>query len=757
MGGEDENLSSHAEMSGVIAHSDVAGGDLGPETRSRRACEPCRSRKVGCDRGQPCSTCVRSQVTCIYAAPQSKRPQRQRILISPQYERKIDRIEERLASLVDLLGNLKVEPPPQASDRQAKVLLPHNHEQTPSSSVPTPASIPASTSSYSCVRGPPTTHTDTSDPAFVGESSMAAQYDFANNFLEQALHAGPLQDFRLEMDETLGALRSLVHARKTHTDTREAVFPHARSPLPSQPFARSLPNATTAMASISVAKDNFRLNYLWLCNIMSIDSFTARAIKVLFSSEYSEAEYIIVSIGLYWLFNVLTIAVPDQKLGSHLRREDLVKEGLLCRENLETSLSTLPFNLPSDQDHIEALIMAAFYAVDNSKPSLAWSFCSASAQRCLSLGLHRDHVVNQNNDFRNRNQWLFWTTYVIDKALSLRLGRPSNLPDYDITVLPPNPSLNPGPEPWSFSDLTFVSWIHVARIQGRAYEELYSPAALRQSDQVRRARVKAMADEVKAVMQRSEQVNKQSKDHLEWATTIDIDTYQLMLMMDKVLNLSVLTLLYRAIPSPPGSASTFTPECVETARLALERHEECVQHLKPYDSQVQVLYLHWTIHYNPFNPFIVIFCHVIETSDMSDLNRLHDCLASFEPLSKTSEATARIHRLFNVLYNVALKYVEVKQNQEQASVSREFDAYLTALGFNPGGLMDVRQDGDGTEGSTLAGTGISVTMQDYSGLEGVQMSNQDVNAQGMLQQGMLLGGWFHSNQQMMGLLEEDTL
>jgi len=77
----------------------------------------------------------------------------------------------------------------------------------------------------------------------------------------------------------------------------------------------------------------------------------------------------------------------------------------------------------------------------------------------------------------------------------------------DITVLPPDPAQAPGPEPWSFADLTFVSWIHVARIQGRAYEELYSPAGLRQPDQVRRARVKAMADEVMAVMQRSEDMN----------------------------------------------------------------------------------------------------------------------------------------------------------------------------------------------------------------------------------------------------------
>lgn len=174
-------------------------------------------------------------------------------------ERKIDRIEERLTSLVGLLENLKVDSPSQGSDNQANIPLPHVREHTagvhntPSTSAPTPASVPASTSSFSYV-APPTTHTDTSDPAFVGESSMAAQYDFANNFLEQVFRAGPLQDFRLEMDETLGALRALVQARKTQNDVREAVFPHARNPLPASPYERTLPNATLAMASLRIAK-----------------------------------------------------------------------------------------------------------------------------------------------------------------------------------------------------------------------------------------------------------------------------------------------------------------------------------------------------------------------------------------------------------------------------------------------------------------------------------------------------------------------
>lgn len=149
---------------------------------------------------------------------------------------------------------------------------------------------------------------------------------------------------------------------------------------------------------------------------------------------------------------------------------------------------------------------------------------------------------------------------------------------------------------------------------------------------------------------------------------------------------------------------------------------------------------------------------MIETSNMNDLDRLHDFLASLEPAARDSESTARLHRLFQVLYNVALKYVEVKQNQEQASVGREFDAYLNALGFNPGGAMgDMRQGGEGPEGSGLPPAGLSLNMQDYSGLEGVPMSNQGVPDQGMIQQGMLLGGWFHNSQQMMGLLDEDAL
>lgn len=46
MGVDDENLGSDAEMSGGVVQSDVAGGDPGPETKSRRAVGVCWITRV---------------------------------------------------------------------------------------------------------------------------------------------------------------------------------------------------------------------------------------------------------------------------------------------------------------------------------------------------------------------------------------------------------------------------------------------------------------------------------------------------------------------------------------------------------------------------------------------------------------------------------------------------------------------------------------------------------------------------------------
>jgi hypothetical protein len=73
----------------------------------------------------------------------------------------------------------------------------------------------------------------------------------------------------------------------------------------------------------------------------------------------------------------------------------------------------------------------------------------------------------------------------------------------------------------------------------------------------------------------------------------DIDL--IYLQTDKISRLSILTLIYRAIPASdgPGPGTTFMPECIKTAREALETHRQCVATLNETPDFMKISYMHW--------------------------------------------------------------------------------------------------------------------------------------------------------------------
>ena len=82
-------------------------------------------------------------------------------------------------------------------------------------------------------------------------------------------------------------------------------------------------------------------------------------------------------------------------------------------------------------------------------------------------------------------QKLFWTVYKIDKGLSLRLGRCSNIRDDEI-MLPELPNDHRA--------------IRVARIQGKVYDQLYGPMSLRRSDIERGHMAETLAEEARGLV-----------------------------------------------------------------------------------------------------------------------------------------------------------------------------------------------------------------------------------------------------------------
>lgn len=67
------------------------------------------------------------------------------------------------------------------------------------------------------------------------------------------------------------------------------------------------------------------------------------------------------------------------------------------------------------------------------------------------------------------------------------------------------------------------------------------------------------------------------------------------ILSDNISRLSVLALIYRAIPPSSGSSSTFIPDCIETARAALEAHQNCMNMLTESDEVLKCSYMHWYV------------------------------------------------------------------------------------------------------------------------------------------------------------------
>ncbi|KAL7757124.1 hypothetical protein ACKLNR_014117 [Fusarium oxysporum f. sp. zingiberi] len=413
--------------------------------------------------------------------------------------------------------------------------------------------------------------------------------------------------------------------------------------------------------------------------------FTDMCLEVYFNDNHSEANFTTVNAGLYSLFWDYSFHVVGQE------RDEYVAHAYLCRDNLETVLSSLPLHLPATSDTILALLFGASYAIELSKPSLSWTLSAKGSELCQTLSYHRlASMKNDKHEDFQYKQFLFWSIYFIDKSLSLRLGRPSTIPDWDITV--PQPSAND-----SISEAVlayFVISIETARCQGNIYEMLYTPNSMAQPDEVKQSRVEALVSDLQNLDAKIWETN--TKWFNEAKKESGEDLINFFYISDKVLRLSLLTLVHRAAPPIPGSTTTFNYNCVAAARATLEKHEECVAHMHRSATPYLATYIHWTLLFAPFIPFIVIFCHVIETQDEADLTRLQAFVTSIQSASSVSEPAAKIQRLFQVLCRIAMCYVKFRYSTSLVDgyqESSKIDGYLDALGFSStSGGIPSRQD-----------------------------------------------------------------
>ncbi|KAL5693630.1 hypothetical protein EMGR_004630 [Emarellia grisea] len=688
------------------------------ELLNNRACDQCRLRKVRCDKRSPCSNCRSAGIVCrSTGAGQKPKEDRRRVLIS-SHEKKIDSIEERLGNIEEVLLELK-----SSLARNSNTSEPCYHV-TPVSKQMSPDSSAFASNTTAALE-------HESGTGFEGNSSLAAHSAYASAFLETVVSRSAPQVSTPKINAALAALRQMVNmqSQPPGTSSKDVPLLNQKSCRDSNLRDLVMPPIEVILPILRQIKENLPLTFACYFPFLSVDDFIQKCREVYFATEdYSDATFMVVNCGLYHIFLEYSFLEESPRI-----RDDYQKYIQLCRKNFETVLANLPLLMPARPELIEALTLGAIHAIETSKPSFAWTLTSNAARLCQNLGYHRSSSMSQFSDSEKvKALSLFLCVYCLDKSLSLRLGRASSIQDFDIIITIPEDLGGPRvDEPWR---TMYHLWVKTAEIQGKVYEQLYSPAALSRPERERLFCARQLASEMEvAVMEPFKELERSSRPLSE--------AEDFLIKSDEV---------SRAVPASGTSTTTFVPECIETARAALESHQACMTRLRESTEAMKCSYLHWSILCSPFVPFIVIFCHVIETSAREDLARLEDFVASLGPNCFLSEAITKLHSLCQVLSNIATLYVEARahaqlqENQDLASVGQEFDTYLSALGLAPasgvGGFRWTTAVSDSLAARSMPGLG--------NGMEG-----HDLPA-GVIPQTQL-GSWFSGNQHMMGLLEED--
>ncbi|KAK0641369.1 hypothetical protein B0T16DRAFT_214065 [Cercophora newfieldiana] len=718
-------------------------------TQVPRACDACRARKIRCNRESPCAHCIQAKIECTHADGRPKE-RGTRILVTPQYERKIDLIDRRLEGVTQLLQDLRArldDPTAIAALQNSKPQRsPQQQSQHPS---PSYLQIPReSAPKANALSSPsPSSHADSTGPVVEGDSSLTAHSVFARNLLQKVVDP----DSSLTMRDTMNKLRDIVDTMKQQPAAHEMTYPNAKSILylPSAALKTfELPPIQETVQILKLTKNQRVSSLAWIYEFFPIQRFPETCMSVYFSDDYTEADFIVVNAGLHILF--WTYA----RFGKPEAMEQYLRMSQLCAVNLESALANLPLHLPATSDHILALVAGAFYAIELSKPSLCWILTTKASELCQTLGYHRAETYKDEHpeDARHK-EFLFWSVYILDRSLCLRLGRSSSIQDYDITV--PYPS---GTVPHRIAIAAFMKlWIDGSRIQGLIYERLYCPEAVRQPEDVRRSRMQSLVGMLEEL---EVSTNETITRYDEWSKDAAGDELtDFFNTSDHVLRLSLLTLVHRAMPNPPGSPTTFSSECIRAARATLDRHQDCIVAVEQSNLGLFSTYMHWTILFSPFVPFIVLFCQVIETRDETDLARLQAFVTSISrpetsPASSEpeTEAVTKVRKLFQVLCHVAQHYIDAhkagnsghsgsdrgSQWQPQTATTSEIDSYLATLGFPAQSFPDQQQP--------------QQQQQQQQGEE-----SAGVNPMLWMGSGTQLEDWFYSNQQMMDFLEDGAL
>ncbi|KAI0164989.1 fungal-specific transcription factor domain-containing protein [Xylariaceae sp. FL1272] len=641
----------------------------------RKSCDQCRARKVGCNRQSPCANCTSSKLDCTFSTVAPKATiAKQRVLVSEKYEKKIDEIAEGIGDLKILIKELDS----RSLSQRAK-----EHRETSHHLPPSPGQTGSSSEGAREIA---------EEPIVWDHSAQVTA------FVRTIAGDEASREILLPESDILTTLKNLARTLDDNV-ARDLTFPEIRGIRPTADLP--MPPAEAAILALRWARDHqslFRIESIG--RILPLETFTNICRKVYFAVDgYSDIEFILANGYLSYIFSEYVGSAGEHDLRAYCK---------LCRQNAQLTLTRIPLLLPATMETIAALAFGATFAVETSRATLAWAYISNAASLVQSLRLHRLATFQEDKSILCAKINLFWLVYLLDKTLALRLGRMSNIQDTEINT--------PRPE-----NIGTARCADAAKIQGKLYEQLYSPKALKRSDVERSQSARVLATELEEIIAEIKEDCLESPP-IQYAEDVMRVVY---FKVELVKQLSLLSFIYRAIPTPAGSPTTITDESVAAAREALEWHHQCMMAVRGcIDSQFMMArYVNWGITHMPFMPFSILFTRIIQLADDTDLGLLDRFTESLLTDESFVDSVTHPYRLYSTLSQAAKLYIQRASDKNRAS-SDEF--------VDPWSIFDFASLG--TENNN------DMTDTEMDGYITPEMT-----------------GWYYGNQRFMSLLDDDVM
>ncbi|KAK1705720.1 hypothetical protein BDP67DRAFT_530810 [Colletotrichum lupini] len=600
------------------------------------ACDLCRLRKVRCDKSVPCFNCRQSSQDCTFTgAGQKPKVPRQRVHVSLQYEEKIDLLDKRLANIESLL--LKQQQSAASTQCSCSGLTPEK----------APLEVPLSVKDTPHVA----TDYDAGDeaPPVEGPSSLRFQMAATRRLTESAA-------IELGTSCYVNAVASAHRVVGSQSPAGSSQRHLAQKPVTYRNMP--LPPIAAVVGVLRQLKDNPPSSFFVLRCFLPCSDFIDLCRNVYFSvDDYTAIDFIIVNSGLHSLF---TEYFCPPSVGQSEPRKQSLAWGAMCRNALTAAVATIDAGLSAKAKNVQALILGTTHAIEMAKPWLAWRLICFAAQLCMAAGFHDESlIVADDESTRNVKALLFWHVYGLEKSIALRVGRASMIRDSDIDI-PKGLNLVCLPRLW---DKVVPFWVKNASIHSKIYDLLYS----RSAQLVSQEDLSERADSLLADLKLIEPVNLvnsriSSANGTEPTTKLD----DVLAISAKVMYYTTGTLICRARTSR-ASVPSFSPDCLAYARSTIDAHLECVP-LMSGDLHIVNLYLHWRLLQTPFIPLLVVFCHIVETQDSSDAQRLKCFADSLEQGADLSPSAKDFYDITRQLYMIAEKHIQTSSEQDWASV-----------------------------------------------------------------------------------------